>query len=118
MVAAAVARRKFGRCISAVGHDTTVETLAELVCRTAGVPRPSWRVPPTFAAAAAYANELVHASGAGEPDHPAVGTLLLLEQAWAHPSREQRELGIGLTALSRSVVDALDWYARLGVLSR
>jgi dihydroflavonol-4-reductase len=118
LVGAALERRTSGRSISAVGHDTTVEILADLVCRTAGVPKPRWRVAPAVAAAAAYANELAYSSGLSESAHPAVGTLLLLEQAWARPSAEQRELGVALRPLSRTVVDALDWYGRRGAFSR
>ena len=116
MIGAAIAREMFGRCIPAVGHNTTMDAFAELVCRLAGVSRPRWHVSAATAAAVAYGHEVVR-SGIGMRDHPALGALLLLEQAWAHAGRDQRELGVTLRPLSRSALDSLDWYARRGVLS-
>jgi dihydroflavonol-4-reductase len=116
LVVTAVTKGAFGCSIPVVGHNSTLEMLTDLVCRSAGVPRPRWRIPSTLAAAVSYANEVINSSGLREVDYPSVGTLLTLEQAWALPSAEQRKLGVVLRPLSRSVVDALDWYDRRGVL--
>jgi nucleoside-diphosphate-sugar epimerase len=116
LLAAAVAKSAFGSSIAVVGHNTTLEMLTDLICRTAGVPRPRWYTPSTLAAAAAYANELINASGLREPDYPSVGALLMLEQGWALPNAAQRKLGVELRPLSRSVTEAIDWYRRRGVL--
>ena len=87
-----VSKSAFGSTIPVVGHNTTLDLLTDLMCRTAGVPRPRWYVPPALAAAAAYANEVINASGLREPDYPSVGALLMLEQG-ALPNAAQRNLG-------------------------
>lgn len=117
MVVAAVAARAFGRRIPIVGHNVTLEMLTELICRSAGVPRVQRHVPPTLAAAAAYANEVITSSGLREADYPSVGTLLMLEQTWEFASRQQRNLRVRLRPLSRTIVDALDWYEHCGALN-
>jgi len=116
LVVGAVTQGAFGCPIPLVGHNCTLELLTDLICRSAGVPRPRWYFPPMLVAAAAYANEVINSSGLRQPDYPSVGPLLLLEQVWALPSSEQRKLGVPLRPLSHSVVDALDWYAQHGAL--
>ena len=117
LVVAAVEAGAFGSRIPVVGHNCTLEMLIDLIARATGARRPCWHVPSPLAAAAAYANEVVGASGVRDPDYPSLGTLLMLEQTWAVPSAQQRRLGVPLRPLSRSIVDALDWYARRGALS-
>lgn len=116
LLTAAITKSAFGSTIPLVGHNTTLEMLTDLICRTAGVPRPRWYIPPTAVASAAYANEVINASGLREPDYPSVGALLTLEQGWALPDVAQRKLGTTLRPLSRSVAEALDWYRQRGVL--
>jgi len=116
LVVAAVAAGVFGSRIPVVGHNCTLEMLVDLIARATGAPRPRWHVPSAVAAGAAYANEVVNA-GVGDADYPSLGTLLVLEQTWEVPSAQQRRLGVPLRPLSRSIVDALDWYARRGALS-
>jgi len=117
LVVAAVAADAFGGRIPVVGHNCTLDMLVDLIARATGAPRPRWHVPSSLAAAAAYANEVVNASGVRDADHPSLGMLLMLEQTWESPSAQQRRLGVPLRPLSRSIADALDWYAGRGALS-
>jgi hypothetical protein len=40
----------------------------------------------------------------------------LLEQQWQAPGRRQRDIGLHLRPLSRTLTDAIDWYRDVGYL--
>jgi hypothetical protein len=48
--------------------------------------------------------------------YPCLGLLLLLEQQWQAPGRRQRDIGLHLRPLSRTLTDAIDWYRDVGYL--
>src|SRR5262245_23027927 len=119
VAAAALAALEHGRVgepIPLYGHDTTLEGLIAAICSRGGVSPPSLSVPATLSAAAAYGNELLATLGLSLFAYPSLGLLLSLEQHWGAPGVVQRGLLPKLHSLSRTLMDAIDWYASLGYL--
>jgi len=114
----AVRREYFGERLAIVGHNCTLDVLIDAVCANTGATRPRWHVDPSIAAASAYAYELAMSAGLRAPAYPSVGPLLMLEQSWGFPTTRQSSLGVRLRPLSRTIADAIDWYARHGAFKR
>lgn len=113
---AAMADGRFGEPIPLVGHNTTVDGLVAAVCRLGGGRAPRVRVPAPMTALAAYWNEVLFSLGLSLLDYPSLGMLLLVEQRWQPPGRAQLDLGLRLRPLSRTLVEAIDWYRQAGYL--
>ena len=112
----AVEQQSFGEPIPLAGHNVTVRTLLAAVCRLGGAPPPPLSVPASVTALASYTNEAMSRIGLSPISYPSIGTVLLLEQRWQWPGPLQRRLGVRPTPLSRTLVDAIDWYGELGYL--
>ncbi len=114
----AVEKRRFGEAIPLCGHNTTVDGLTEAVCRIGGTRPPRLRVPAQLSALASYGNEVLSSVGLSPLSYPSLGMILLLEQRWQSPGPAQRELGVHLHPLSRTLTEAIDWYREIGYLER
>ncbi len=106
----------FGEPIPLCGHNTTLDGLVGAICRRGGVRPPRRQVPARLTALAAYGNEVLAALGASPFALPSLGMLLALEQHWDAPGPVQRRLLPGLRPLSRTLVDAIEWYEACGYL--
>lgn len=106
----------FGEPIPLCGHNSTLQGLIAAICSRGGVPPPRMRVPATLSAAAGYGNEVLATLGLSLLAYPSLGLLLSLEQRWGAPGAVQRGLLPKLRPLSRTLKDAIDWYALLGYL--
>jgi nucleoside-diphosphate-sugar epimerase len=113
---AAHEQRRFGEPIPLVGHNTTLYGLVSAIARRGGVLPPRRHVPPRLTALAAYGNEVLAALGASPFAHPSLGMLLAIEQHWDAPGAVQRRLLPQLRPLSRTLAEAIEWYAGLGYL--
>jgi dihydroflavonol-4-reductase len=113
---AALAQRCFGEPIPLCGHNTTLHGLVAAICRRGRVRPPRLRVPAPLTAAVAYGNEVLASLRLSPLDYPSLGMLLALEQHWDSPGAVQRRLGTRLRPLSRTLADAIEWYAALGYL--
>jgi dihydroflavonol-4-reductase len=115
---AAVKMERFGQPIPLCGHNTTVDGLTAAICRLGGARPPKLRVPAQLTAMAAYGNEVLSSLGLSPLSYPSLGMILLLEQRWESPSSAQRDLGVPLRPLSRTLAEAIDWYREIGYLDR
>lgn len=113
----AVEREQFlGVPIPLWGHNTTMEGLIGAIARLGGRAGPRLRVSSNATAVAAYANEALSTFGLSAFDYPSLGPLLSLEQSWQSPSPAQRALGALPRPLSRTILEAVDWFRDLGHL--
>jgi dihydroflavonol-4-reductase len=110
-------QQRFGEPILLTGHNTTDYGLVDAVCRIGCVRPPPLRVPAHLAAFVSYGNELLYSLGVPMVPYPCLGLLLLLEQQWQAPGRRQRDIGLHLRPLSRTLTDAIDWYRDVGYLN-
>lgn len=99
-----------------MGHNATLHGLVSAIARWGGVRPPRRHVPARLTALAAYGNEVLATLGLSPLSQPSLGMLLALEQHWDAPGAIQRRLLPQLRPLSRTLVDAIDWYSRLGTL--
>ncbi len=114
----AVEKERFGEPIPLCGHNTTVDGLTAAICRQGGARPPKLRVPAQLTALAAYGNEVLSSLGLSPLSYPSLGMILLLEQRWESPGSAQRDLGVHLRPLSRTLAEAIDWYREIGYLDR
>jgi nucleoside-diphosphate-sugar epimerase len=113
-VAGAVHRGCYGRPLTLAGHNTTVEDLFSLVCESAAVARPLWKMPAALGVLPSLWAELAWATVGRKSPLPALLPMLICEQEWAEPEAAQRELGGALRPLLDTIRDTLGWYRRIG----
>lgn len=114
----AVVQDRFGDPIELSGHNTTVDGLVAAVCRLGGTRPPRLSTSAHLSAFVSYGNEVLSSFGLSPVDYPSLGMLALLEQRWRAPGRMQRDLGVRLLPLSRTLAESIDWYRAIGYLDR
>jgi nucleoside-diphosphate-sugar epimerase len=115
-VAGAIQHGYYGRPLTVAGHNTTVDALFSLVCESAAVTRPLWKMPAAFGVLPALWGELAWGAVGRKSPLPALLPMLICEQEWSEPGAEQRELGGAPRPLLDTVRDTLAWYRRIGYI--
>ncbi len=102
---------RFGEPILLAGHNTTLDTLFERVAALSDSSPPFWRASADAGALTLFALEKLAGVVGQKPLYPSLGLVLLLCQQWLFANRAQRALRVPLTSMSKTLRDALKWYA-------
>jgi dihydroflavonol-4-reductase len=111
---AALEAEKFGEPIPLSGHNIPVSVLFSWICEIGGVRPPRTHVPATLAVAGSYWAELALALLGQSTPVPSVFLMLANALDCPTPDRRQIELGITPRPLHGTILDAIDWYRRIG----
>jgi dihydroflavonol-4-reductase len=111
---AALKAKKFGEPIPLSGHNISVEMLFSWICEIGRVRPPRTCVPTSLAVAGSYWAELALTLLGQSTPMPSL--FLMLASALDCPTRDRRqvELGIAPRPLYGTILDAIDWYRRIG----
>ncbi len=107
----ALERERFSEPLLLSGHNTTLDTLFERVAALSDSSPPFWRASADAGALTLFALEKLAGAVGQTPVYPSLGLVLLLCQQWLFANRAQRELQVPLTSMSKTLRDALKWYA-------
>lgn len=114
-VLAAVDAESYGDPIPLSGHNVSTDSLVQRICELGRGPAPPrLRLPARLTLAAALSTEALLGLAGRQSPSPALATMLLAESHWTSPEGIQNALGIWPRPLSRTLVDAIDWYRQLG----
>jgi dihydroflavonol-4-reductase len=105
---------RYGEPIQMSGHDISTDDLYSLICQLGGVPRPRISTATTVALASAYAMELMLGMIGEKTRLPAGGMMMATLFDYMVSGAELRELGIAPRPLTETLVDAIEWYRRIG----
>jgi nucleoside-diphosphate-sugar epimerase len=107
----ALERERYGEPLLLAGHNTTLDTLFERVAALGDSSPPFWRASAYAGALTLFAMEKLAGLVGQKPLYPSLGVVLLLCQQWLFANRAQRELRVPLACMSKTLRDALKWYA-------
>jgi dihydroflavonol-4-reductase len=111
---AALKAEKFGDPIPLSGHNISVDMLFSWICEIGQVRPPRTSIPASLAVAGSYWAELALAVLGQSTPVPSVFLMLASALDCPAPDRRQVELGIAPRPLSGAILDAIDWYRRIG----
>jgi nucleoside-diphosphate-sugar epimerase len=111
---AALKAKKFGDPIPLSGHNISVDMLFSWICEIGQVRPPRTYIPASLAVAGSYWAELALALLGQSTPVPSVFLMLASALDCPAPDRRQIELGIAPRPLSGAILDAVDWYRRIG----
>jgi dihydroflavonol-4-reductase len=115
VVLAALDTGSYGDPIPLSGHNVSTDSLVQRICELGRGPAPPrLRFPAGLTLAAALSTEALLGLAGRQSPSPALATMLLAESHWTSPEGIQNALGIWPRPLSRTLVDAIDWYRQLG----
>ena len=110
----AVERGPWGEAIPLTGHELTIGSLFARICELGGGEPPALNAPAGLAAAAATVTDALLCAAGAETTQAALAALLVLNQAPTAPSRAQRRLRLVPRPLTRTLLDAIEWYRAQG----
>jgi dihydroflavonol-4-reductase len=111
---AALKAERFGEPIPLSGHNISVDMLFSWICEIGGVRPPRTCVPTSLAVAGSYWAELALTLLGQSTPMPSVFLMLATALDCPAPDRRQVELGIAPRPLYGTILDAIDWYRRIG----
>jgi dihydroflavonol-4-reductase len=111
---AALKAEKFGAPIPLSGHNISVDMLFSWICEIGRVRPPRTFIPASLAVAGSYCAELALALLGQSTPVPSVFLMLASALNCPAPDRRQVDLGIAPRPLSGAILDAIDWYRRIG----
>jgi dihydroflavonol-4-reductase len=95
------------------GHNLSIAALYAWICEIGGVAPPRVVAPITLGAMATYWTEMAFGAIGLPPPLPALAPMLTMLHDSFDPGPVQTELGIVLRPLSRTLVEAIEWYRQI-----
>ncbi len=106
----ALEQELFRQPLLLAGHNTTLDTLFARVAQLSNSQPPFWRASAEVGALTVFALEKLAQVTGQSHAYPSLGLVLLLCQQWLFPNRAQRQLGLTLSSMSKTLRDALNYY--------
>ena len=113
-IVAALDSERYGEPILMSGYDISTDDLYSQICQLGNVPKPRISTATSVALAGAYAMEMALGTIGERTPLPAGGMMMATLFDYMVPSGRLRKLGVTPRPLSQTIVDAINWYKRIG----
>jgi len=110
----AIEMERYGWPILLSGYNIPAHVLFSWICELGGAKPPAFSVPSTIAAFGGIWIELVARMLGHERGFRSLGPIMLSQHEFVPPSPVLAELGVTLRPFYATLVDAIDWYRRIG----